>query len=78
MSNNAKSIQGDKIMSKIDILADGTASFVSADEEKIFLEGIKAQAKTITEELLSVSGLKKGQILVVGCSSSEVTGNKIG
>lgn len=29
-------------------------------------------------ELLEVSGLKKGEILVIGCSSSEIVGEKIG
>lgn len=65
-------------MSKIDIMSDGTAAFVSADEEKLFLEGIKAEAAKIADELLSVSALTAGKILVVGCSSSEVTGNRIG
>ena len=65
-------------MSKIDIMSDGTAAFVSADEEKIFLETVKAQSAAIAEELLSVSALSAGKILVVGCSSSEVTGNRIG
>ena len=65
-------------MSKIDIMSDGTAAFASADEEKLFLENIKAQAADIARELLSVSSLSAGKILVVGCSSSEVTGNRIG
>ena len=29
-------------------------------------------------ELIEAAGLKKGQILVVGCSTSEVCGSKIG
>ena len=42
------------------------------------LETIKNEAKTATEEIISEAGLKKGQILIVGCSSSEVSGEKIG
>ena len=34
-------------MSKIDIMSDGTAAFVSADEEKIFLETVKAQSAAV-------------------------------
>lgn len=65
-------------MNKIDIMADGTAAFVSADEEKLFLENIKSKSAAIARELIDISGLTAGKVLVVGCSSSEVTGNKIG
>ena len=41
-------------------------------------EDIKAQAKASAEEIIEVSGIKKGQILVVGCSTSEICGDKIG
>ena len=41
-------------------------------------ELIKQQAKSAVTELLSVSGLGKGDILVVGCSSSEIVGETIG
>lgn len=40
-------------------------------------EIIKA-AETAVKELVEVGKLKKGQIVVVGCSTSEITGNKIG
>ena len=63
---------------KVNIKSDGTASFVSADVEKIFLEAVKAEAAVIASELISVSHLSRGKVLVVGCSSSEVTGNRIG
>lgn len=36
------------------------------------------QLKQVTGELLSAAGLKKGDLIVVGCSSSEITGSKIG
>ena len=39
---------------------------------------IKEQTKTIMTELLEVANLKKGDIFVVGCSSSEIIGQKIG
>lgn len=36
------------------------------------------QAKQAAEELITTAKLKKGDLLVVGCSSSEITGSKIG
>lgn len=39
---------------------------------------IKKQCIDAVEELCNAAGLKKGNILVVGCSSSEVLGRKIG
>jgi len=44
----------------------------------IMLENLKAQAKAAAEEIIEKSGIKKGQILVVGCSTSEILGKKIG
>lgn len=41
-------------------------------------EEIKNQAEQAVLELIELSGLKSGQILVVGCSSSEIFGEKIG
>lgn len=41
-------------------------------------EEIKQQAATAALELLEQANLKKGSIVVVGCSSSEVVGEKIG
>lgn len=41
-------------------------------------EQITKQAMDVTEEIIHVSGIKKGQILVVGCSTSEICGDKIG
>lgn len=41
-------------------------------------EEIFQQAAAITEELVEKAKLQKGQILVVGCSSSEVCGDRIG
>lgn len=42
------------------------------------LTQLKFQAKAATEELLKLSGIGAGSILVVGCSSSEISGAKIG
>jgi uncharacterized protein (TIGR01440 family) len=42
------------------------------------LAEIGRQAAAAADELLAVSGLKPGQIMVVGCSTSEVRGAKIG
>ena len=39
---------------------------------------IRRQCIDAVTELCDIAGLKKGQILVVGCSSSEVIGKKIG
>lgn len=44
-------------------------------EEKMI---IKEQANAAIKELIEKAKLKKGDILVVGCSTSEVRGNKIG
>lgn len=41
-------------------------------------EEIKAQAAAVTAELCDKAGLGAGQILVVGCSTSEVCGDRIG
>lgn len=41
-------------------------------------EDITAQASDVTREIIEVSGIRKGQILVVGCSTSEICGSKIG
>lgn len=42
------------------------------------LEVLTAQASSLTEELIQTSGLHAGQLLVIGCSTSEVLGHRIG
>lgn len=42
------------------------------------LEIIQKQGYELTKELIEVSGIKEGQLLVIGCSTSEVVGEKIG
>lgn len=39
---------------------------------------VKSQAYSAAKEIMEFAGLKKGQILVVGCSTSEVMGDRIG
>lgn len=39
---------------------------------------IKEQAFSAAKEIIEIGKLKKGQILVIGCSTSEVIGDKIG
>lgn len=41
-------------------------------------EEITKQAMEVANEIIEVSKIKKGQILVVGCSTSEICGDKIG
>ncbi|MGB9661848.1 MAG: TIGR01440 family protein [Moorellaceae bacterium] len=42
------------------------------------LRQIAEEVARVARELLSVAGLKPGQILVAGCSTSEIAGRKIG
>ena len=42
------------------------------------MENIKQQARTAVQELLDAAKLRRGDVLVVGCSSSEVVGARIG
>ena len=56
--------------------ADGTLSFEGDAAE--LLASLRAEAEKITRELVDVAELKAGQILVVGCSTSEVIGKTIG
>ena len=52
----------------------GADAFVENDA----LENIKAQIKAAMDEIIERSLVKKGDIFVVGCSSSEVIGGNIG
>lgn len=42
------------------------------------LKEIKKQAKEVAEDLCAKAKLKKGQVVIVGCSTSEILGDKIG
>lgn len=46
--------------------------------EQEFLTKVKESAAQAVKELLALAGLEKGDVLVVGCSSSEVVGETIG
>lgn len=41
-------------------------------------ETIITEAKKAAEELLTLSNLRSGDVVIIGCSSSEVTGGRIG
>ena len=56
--------------------ADGTAELLANDQE--FLNKVKDEAARAATELLDAACLKPGDILVVGCSTSEVAGHTIG
>lgn len=47
-------------------------------DDKSILEQIKNDAKRIAEELVEAAHLGKGQIVVIGCSTSETLGQKLG
>ncbi|MCR5418031.1 MAG: TIGR01440 family protein [Lachnospiraceae bacterium] len=49
-----------------------------AQEKYDDIESVRNDVKTILEELLAVANLKEGDLLVVGCSTSEITGHGIG
>ena len=42
------------------------------------INNIKEDIKTVVRELLDCASLKEGSLLVLGCSSSEITGQRIG
>lgn len=42
------------------------------------IDEIKIQAETAIKELIETAKLKKGSIVVIGCSSSEISGKNIG
>ena len=56
--------------------ADGTAELLAADQS--FLNKVRSEAAQAAQELLDAAALKQGEILVVGCSTSEVAGHTIG
>ncbi len=47
-------------------------------DDKSILEQIGSDAKRIAEELVEAAHLGKGQIVVIGCSTSETLGQKLG
>ncbi len=63
-------------MENIRVNKDGTAEFVCCEEEA--LKQIRESAAQAVGELLEKAKLRAGDIFVVGCSTSEVTGHTIG
>ncbi len=63
-------------MKDIKYNTDGTA--VLTEQMRSRLADITAEARQATAELVELAGLCAGDIFVVGCSTSEVTGNLIG
>ena len=47
-------------------------------KQKEFLQTVQQQITAAAEELITVAQPKPGQIFVVGCSTSEVVGHKVG
>lgn len=54
------------------------AGTVHEIEDKRILDEIKKEAGRLAGEMVSLAGLRRGQILVVGCSTSEVLGERVG
>ncbi len=48
------------------------------DDTEMELKEITLQAKEAATELIERSGIKKGQIMVIGCSTSEIQGYDLG
>ena len=63
-------------MNDVKTYADGTLEM--SDSIASSLSDITAQAKASVIELIEVAGLKTGDMMVIGCSTSEVTGKLIG
>lgn len=47
-------------------------------DDQAFLSEVRRQVTEAVDGLFSVAGLKRGQVLVIGCSTSEVAGARIG
>ncbi len=50
----------------------------TAKKRRSEMEEIKKQARQAAEELVAAAKLERGQLVVIGCSSSEVGGSRIG
>ena len=64
------------MLENIKLNGDGTAELCGCAEE--FLSGIREASEKAARELCDAAGLKRGDVFVVGCSTSEVTGTHIG
>lgn len=54
------------------------AGIIHEAESQELLEEIRQQAAQAAAELVEAAHLRRGQIVVIGCSSSEVVGRKVG
>jgi len=54
------------------------AGIVHEVEDEEMLRAVRQQAENAARQLLEQAKLKRGQIVVVGCSTSEVMGKKVG
>jgi uncharacterized protein (TIGR01440 family) len=54
------------------------AGEVHSVEKAGLLEEVKAESAAAAQQLMEAAKLKRGQIVVVGCSTSEVVGHKVG
>lgn len=60
---------------RTDIIGPGVAD-EAADKAEV--EKIRGQVRQLLGEFFEAAGMKRGQILVVGCSSSEIESHRIG
>ena len=60
---------------RTDIIGPGVAE-EAADKAEV--ERVRGQVRQLLGEFFEAAGMKKGQILVVGCSSSEIESHRIG
>lgn len=54
------------------------AGICAEEKSAAFLEGLESDSKKAAEQLCERAGLKSGQLVVVGCSSSEAVGHNVG
>lgn len=52
--------------------------FIRREVRVFMLEEIKKQTQAVVKELIETADMKRGQLLVVGCSSSEIAAHRIG
>ncbi len=63
---------------KLKKATEGASDFVKMTDKNVILDEIKVASAAAAEEIIKVGRLSDGDILVVGCSSSEIVGGLIG
>lgn len=53
-------------------------SYHVSDEKYVYLEEMKQEVRAVAGELVEIAKLERGDVMVVGCSSSEVANKAIG